>query len=539
MKHILLILALVIVIAPTNASVDKLPISIWTPPRPLNEEAVKTVAEGNFNLYFDYFDTTPEMQKDILNWAEKYGIGVKIYDNRLIDADWTKPDFKERMDGVLKDYKGYPALWGYHVTDEPAPWSFYNITRKNEYIRERDPGKVVFTNLFPYGITMTSAPFFDKGTHQRYVEEFMCLCRPDMLSYDIYVLAKDMKNDNLNGFFNNIEIIRDKALKYNVPINACILSVEHGGYRDPTPEDLRWQIYNTLVYGGKGFIYFTYAHPDYDPMFVYGDALLDKEGKTTHRYYAAQKLNGEVAEMGDLLMSLTSVGVFHTGKPVATMTKPVPAENFIQLEGGDFVLGQFLSESGDMYAMVANRLMRESQTAVLTFAQGVKVSEVKPHCGHGVQTAPNKWQKTLEPGDGVLIKIETGDLKYAKWNYNFKHMPNVAIYAPDGESVKAAEVVRAKLEGKIVVNIIGGDAPDPALLARRLDSEAYIIFGDKDYYLLTGRHEGKRLAGLIDPEAVEDYDAFAGFIGNVYCPAVIVSHRNSEMIAEGLSEFFN
>ena len=62
---------------------------------------------------------------------------------------------------------------------------------------------------------------------------------------------------------------------------------------------------------------------------------------------------------------------------------------------------------------------------------------------------------------------------------------------------------------------------------------------NSDYYLLTGRHEGRRLASLIDPEAVEDYDAFAGFIGNVYCPAVIVSHRNSEMIAEGLAEYFN
>ena len=537
MKKLLAISALTILSAPGFA-VGKLPISIWTPPRPRNEEAVKTVAEGNFNLYFDYFDTTPEMQKDILNYAEKYGIEVKIYDNRLIEADWTKPDFKERLDGVLADYKDYPATWGYHVTDEPAPWGFYNIVRKNEYLRERDPGRVVFTNLFPYGVTDMAASYFDHGIHQRYIEEFLCLTRPDMLSYDIYVLAKDIKNDNLNGFFNNIEIARDKALKYNVPFNACILSVEHGGYRDPTPEDLRWQIYNTLVYGGKGFIYFTYAHPDYDPMFVYGDALLDKEGKTTHRYYAAQKLNGEVAEMGDLLMSLTSVGVFHTGKQVASMTKPVPAENFIRLEGGDFVLGQFVSKGGEMYAMVTNRLMRETQTAYLTFAQNVKVSEVRPHGGHGVQTAPDKWQKTLEPGDGVLIKIETGDIKYAKWNYNVKHMPTVSICAPDEESVKAAESVKTKLEGKIVVNIIGGDVKDPARLARRLDSEAYIIFGDKDYYLLTGRHEGRRLASLIDPEAVEDYNAFAGFIGNIYCPAVILSHRDGEVIADGLLKYF-
>ncbi|MBO7393418.1 MAG: hypothetical protein J6U98_04365 [Abditibacteriota bacterium] len=517
----------------------KYPISFWVPERPLSEEAVKRAADCGFNLYFDTYATEPEDQKRLLDLCEKYHMKVKIYDKRISRSDWVDPDFSEKIAAAVNDYKDHPALWGYHVVDEPVPGYYYTLARKMLEIGKHDPDKTAFVNMFPYGIVGTNRPLFDRATHERFIEEFMCLTRPKALSYDIYVLAKDPKNDNINGFFNNIEIIRDKALKYDVPFHACILSVEHGGYRDPSAEDLRWQVFNTLVYGGKGLIYFTYAVPggSDSASFNYQDALLDKNFKPTRRYYDSQKINADLTSIGDTMMDLTSVGVFHTGKRVASYAKDIPVENLIKVTGGEFVLGQFVSSGGEKYAMVTNRLMRETQTAYLTFAQNAKVTEIKPRGKRGLQTAPDKWQKTLAPGDGVLIKIETGDLKYARWDYSFERMPKVSVYAPDSESLAAAEYAKDALFGKVAVNVIGGDAAKPALISRRFGSEAYIIFGDKNCYLPVGMNESKRLADLLVADSAEDFSAFKD-VNHIFCPAVIVKSVTGEKLAAGIEKFF-
>ncbi len=557
MKKLLFVSVFLALSAPLFAK-GFFPISFWANYESLEEKVFADAAEAGFTIYFDTHYRTEEAQKRVLEMSEKYGMKARIYDKRIYYSDYREPDFSEKIAEYVSLYKDHPAGLSYHIVDEPAQGSYRSISHKNEEIHKNDPDAVGFINMLPYGITGIIKNQVDRANHERFIEEYMCLVRPDILSYDIYVLAVDRKNDDLRRFYNNIEIIRDKALKYNTPFSACILSTAHGGvYRDPTDDDLRWQVYNTLVYGGKGILYFTYTSlPNTD---YWGEGLIARDGSKTRRYYAAKKLNHEILDMADVLMGLRSVAVFHTEKDtgedresmsiitgdgsvhavnekISPYTKSVPEDNLIRITGGEFVLGQFISEEGEMYAMVANRSMTEKKTAFLTFAQDVKVSEVKPHGGHGVQTSRNSWRKTLNPGDGVLIKIETGSLKYSRWDYSVKHTPRLSVYAPDEESLAAAENVKRELAGKVTVNIISRETKDPARLARRFGSDAYIIFGDKSRYLHNGGGEAKRLADLIAPGAAADDDAFKADIDNIFCPTVMVADDN--LSAEGIARYF-
>ncbi|MBP5738645.1 MAG: N-acetylmuramoyl-L-alanine amidase [Abditibacteriota bacterium] len=572
MKKLLFILVLASLAAAAQCG-EKFPISLWQAPDTLDDATVKDVADAGFTVYFDYTHKTPAEQKQLLDLCQKYDMKVQVYDERLRDFDWEAEGFAEKIASAVNEYKDHPALWGYHICDEPAQPSFYGITRVSEEIRKNDPNHVAFTNMFPFGITKSAKPLFDYADHERFIEEYMSLVRPDVLSYDIYVLAKDRAHDNLRGFFSNLEIIRSKALKYDVPFCACILDIEHGGYRDPSDDDIRWQIYNTIAYGGQGIIYFTYAPPKQDTMFKWGDALLDWDGNKTRRYYAAKTINHEILAMSDTLMSLKSVAVFNTGKVVSEHTRPIPVENLIGIADGEFVLGQFVSDKGEMYAMVSNKSMTEPQTAVLKFAQDVKVSEVAPHGGRGRQTAANKWEKTLSPGDGVLIKIETAPLRYCKWNYYVKPKPRVVLDPSDqfrniiwgdnneelyneGKNMyEIAELTYKKLkeDGRVDV-YLNRDFRDQevklsyeAKLGRRIGCDAFVAFhsdannntemgGTWTFFRPTGRDESQRLANCVQyalldairtfyPEAkdrgVKEHWNHLHVVYNSYCPAIL------------------
>jgi hypothetical protein len=242
--------------------------------------------------------------------------------------------------------------------------------------------------------------------------------------------------------------------------------------------------------------------------------------------------------MSDVLMNLKSVGVFHTSKIWCPLVNPVPAENFIQIGGGDFLLGQFTSPDGYKYAMVTNSSFTDKQTAYLTFAQSAEVEEVGAHGGRGLRTSSTTWRKTLNPGDGVLFRLKTGAPAYAKWDYNGNVLPKVAIYAPTPESFAAAEEARKALWGKVTVTVMPAGTKEPAHVARRFRSDAYIVMGEKSYYMPFSTDASRRLARAIDPAATENEAAFEQR-EQIFCPAAVVNVRDGSVLAEGLLKYFN
>ncbi len=404
-----LVLALVILllfVVPATAS-DFI-VSYWCGPAADQDPIARyaEVAECNFNYCLPPCSAvTPEQNKAILDACAKYGLKYIVGDPRTF-ADPASPDFTKQLDSVVADYSKYPALGGYYVTDEPNSAVFPRLTAINKYLLKADPKRLPYINLFP---NYANEQQLGNPTYEAHVDQFCKIVEPRILSYDHYIaMAGEPENlPNIASYFQNLEVVRAAGLKYDIPTCYIMLSLPHFSYRTPTDADLRWQVYNSLVYGVKGILYFTY----WTPGDVLGplSAIIDQKGNRTALFNRARRINGDLRILGPTLMKLTSTGVYHSGDvPAGCQAQksglPVRVSN-----DAPVVLGMFKHEDGSTWAMVSNRLMRKPVEVELTFGKSVKrLEELTAASGGRLNHPPDASGKVvlpLQPGEGRLFKL--------------------------------------------------------------------------------------------------------------------------------------
>ncbi|MBP5093159.1 MAG: hypothetical protein J6332_03835 [Abditibacteriota bacterium] len=449
MKQIFIAFLVLISTAAFTAG-NKFPISMWQASPRHDDAAYKEMAEAGFNLVFDY---TTKDQMTILDMCQKYGMKCQVCNIPVLAKEPTDPDFEKNLDEIIAKYKDHPAMWGYHIVDEPLFDSFAKIGAVTKYLKKKDPKHIAFTNLLPnYGSFLFGGRTFDD-----YVRTFIKEAEPGMMSYDHYSLMVD-GNDRFNSTYNNLEVFRKACLDYNIPFNSIVLSIPHEagtnravGYRDPNEAELRWQVYTALAYGAKGILYFCYHVPGWDTDssletgkepyagFYWGDAILNRDMTRNAKYYIVKEINAEIHAMEDVLLNADSVAVYNTGITpeeyvqttvgegksdnmgeqivLAAMgdgvrlgvlpqsTTPFPEDYPIQVSGGDFTMG-VLKVKNDKYIMVVNRDYKHPAAALINFAKPVELKEIAPHGKPVTQVTPTYAVKTLAAGDGILIRVK-------------------------------------------------------------------------------------------------------------------------------------
>ncbi len=318
------------------------------------------------------------------------------------------PRFSNRTRSAHRIIPGTSApLYGYFVTDEPNASQFENLGAINRYLIQRDPLHVPFINLFP---TYASPQQLGTPTYEQHVTQFLRRCPAQ--SAQLRSL-RAMQNGERPDYFENLEIVRRAGLEHKTPFVYVLLSVPHFSYRDPTEEDLRWQVNTALAYGAHGIVYFTYVSPpetkDYEG---WGEAIVTWEGQPTRKYEQVKRINAEVKTLGPTLLRLTSTGVYHT-QPLPQGTQALPADDVIAgVEGGPLVIGHFRSESGERYTMLVNRDPQQAAEVTITFSGHVQLAEVSRSSGElePVETQVNGhntiWKVSFAPGQGRLVKVE-------------------------------------------------------------------------------------------------------------------------------------
>src|SRR5690606_10925390 len=109
-------------------------------------------------------------------------------------------------------------------------------------------------------------------------------------------------------FFANLAVIRDTALRHDLPFMLIVLTTPHGPYRDPTEAEIAWQVHHALAYGARGVSYFTYWTPDPDPEWEFRHGLIE-DGKPTLHYLQVAQLNRTLRALGTALRGFTSIAV--------------------------------------------------------------------------------------------------------------------------------------------------------------------------------------------------------------------------------------
>lgn len=395
-------------------------ITFWCPP-PATDEALARVAAEGFNLTW----TPPEG----LDVAARHGLRSMLQSPLLQPEVLDDAVKRAELDALIERVKNHPALEAYHLTDEPGAGAFPAWGRLVAYLRERDPAHLAYINLYPtyaneqqLGVSADAADRAKVGyptdfagvdtsdktvlRYREHLKQFVAIVDPDLISYDHYHFLKDTNGLPRDGkqYFLNLGLIRLMALESGKPfLNIIQANTIEKSWRLPNADELRWLVFTTMAYGGRGISYFTYWGPKaYNGLY--------QDGQPMPLLQPVVALNREIEKLGPALMELDSLGAYHTA-PLPYGAEALPNPGSVQMASpGEFVVGVFGQNARPSAFMIVNRDYRQSQRAAIrVLIPGKKVQELDRVTGQWTRSKTLNRRRIIElrlaPGDGRLFRV--------------------------------------------------------------------------------------------------------------------------------------
>ena len=405
------------------------PITYWYGIRPefLSKERLTEAKEAGFNIIECSYGT--ETNKQVLKWCEELGLKANVGDPRVGKALAAEEGWEQGILDMIADYADYPAVHRFFMRDEPLDDYFPTLGRVADFIHTHDPRHGEYINLLPiHAVPPAEGEGFSKR-YQRHLDSFFDTVHPTILSYDHYNL-KMQEVDSMDGktparispeniarngwenklfaeytepyYYDNLEIIRENALRRGIPWMDIILLSEHWHYRWPTEAEVRWEAFTALAYGSTALSYFTYWTPGtaHTEPWSYHNGIILSDGTHGEKYEIVKAINAElqtlyagICGVGDMI----SEAVYHVGGDPDELTKPFAGHGkYAAIEGGRLVAGFF---TGDK-CMLVNK----------DFGSPVTVTVKADGRLEKLNKSTGAWEAcdatlTLGAGDGELIRV--------------------------------------------------------------------------------------------------------------------------------------
>jgi hypothetical protein len=385
-------------------------ISYWVGP-PMIQATLKRyqeIADCGFNVALTPFCWTGgpnEMEnRRVLDLCQAVGMKAIIQDSRILTRKSDDPEFGRNLDAIVATYSKHPALAGYLLRDEPSVDLFPELAALNRGLLERDPKRLPFINLLP---TYGDKKQLGGQGYEAYLQHYIKTVKPTLVQWDHYALYHQGEEPT---YFENLEIASRVCHKAGVPFQQTILAVPHGGFRDPSAADLRWQVYTSLCYGAKGIMYFTYWTDTFSDG-GYHNAIINEKNERSEKYAVIQSLNRKAAALAPTLLKLQGLGVAHTPpipQGAAGLNDQFPVA---RAEGGPLVLGWLRDDRLRDYLFVVNRSFKQSETfSLLLRKKAGKVMEISQQTGQPIDAAfdvdAQRLTVPLQAGEGRLFCID-------------------------------------------------------------------------------------------------------------------------------------
>ena len=359
---------LIIVSAPRAASAPRFATGFWCGP-PLEQstrDRFLQALHAGFTFGMppcgDGSGFTVAQSTRILDAAHAAGTTTFVFDDRMqraLDDPAARPQL---LDGIAASYRSHRGLAGYYVYDEVPPEDIAKTASVVKGLRARDPRHPSYVSLFPnYYAAIT---YYD-----RYVRDFVREIRPATIVYDYYPFLAD--GSDRTGFFTNLRSVRRVSLQTSTPFWFFAQLTELPGLRRANEAEKRWQALQTLAYGARGVMFFTYWS-NVNGEFPEPGVIDPRTGRPTAHYAEVRRVNQEVRAFGNQLSGARSRSVFHNG-PLAPGTVPRPPRAAIYFPSRAPVTVGLFASARYRYALVANRDYRASVSprAVLGFGSGL------------------------------------------------------------------------------------------------------------------------------------------------------------------------
>jgi len=374
----------------------------------ITDEHFKTMSEAYFNTTYAMYDHANNKEvSNALKYAEKYNISYMAILGGGLPTDINILE-TQIYNTLIKDKP--KALGGVLISDEPGRLLFESVANARDLYKTLLGKKVLFhCNLYPshaatWGLYGSKDLPAEGYTYEQYVEEFLEIYDPQVLSYDYYPL--NAKGTIAQPYFENMSFIREKAAEREIPFWVYVQSCSYSkNTRIPTEADIGWLVNTSLAYGAKGIQYFCYV----DPLSggeVFQGSPIGTDGKKTDTYYHAQKANKFVSEVDEVLMCCLSKGLIAAGDSPC----PIPEKDLLssygalkKVEGESVLAGCFDYNGRDAYYVVNNSISG-SCTAKLTF-DGEANGFLQTASGKTDVVQKSTLEIELEAGKAALIVL--------------------------------------------------------------------------------------------------------------------------------------
>jgi len=342
------------------------------------ESEVKSWADAGFNLpqspIYDPSDSKQKAQiEKMLKWANSYGIRLVLKDPRCEaspgkNGDWSniRENYKEEAAAAIKDFAKYPALFGFHVGDEPdcnMKDSFFNYYR---ILKETGPNIPAFANLLPFFPGIESRAGTD--TWPNYLDEYAKEANPDFFCWDCYAQMNPGKS-GWHNYFENLRLNREASLRHGIPYWTTLLCVGHYNYRPPNIDELRWQFNTAIASGAQGIVWFHYYINT--PLFNYRMAPVNEFWEKTQTYDDLKLIqNSFHKRYKNLFLNIVCTKTMFY--PVAYGGGETFApDNFVSSiktdkPGHPVLISEFTDRKGNRYFMMVNMSMTENADVIIT-----------------------------------------------------------------------------------------------------------------------------------------------------------------------------
>jgi len=285
------------------------PIAVWLQ-NPRNAGRYK---EAGINLFVGLWKGPTEEQLAELKKAgiqvicDQNAIGLKHLDDPTI-AGWMHGDEPDNAQPIIDPATGRTAGYGPCVPPK-------KVIEDYRTMRRQDPSRPVLLNL-GQGVANDAWVGRGAGASLNDYEEYVK--GADIVSFDVYPVAGIDKPDGENYLWylaKGLDRLRDWT-GGRKPIWNCIETTRISSNKAPTPEQIRSEVWMSLIHGSRGLIYFVH---EFAPRFNEHRLLDDPE-----RLAAVKAVNGQIRRLAPVLNSPTienAVTVSADGAPVDVMVK--------------------------------------------------------------------------------------------------------------------------------------------------------------------------------------------------------------------------
>ena len=175
--------------------------------------------------------------------------------------DWrllSDAEIENQVKVLIKAGGANPALKGYFLMDEPSARDFPALGKAVAAVKRFAPGKLAYINLLPDYATLGAPDTSQLGTatYTEYLERFVSEVKPQMLSYDNYMVqfSDDLKNPGIAAsYFRNLVEVRRVGQEHKLPFLQIVASNQlRPKHTIPSPANLALQAYTTLAAGYRG-----------------------------------------------------------------------------------------------------------------------------------------------------------------------------------------------------------------------------------------------------------------------------------------------